>query len=247
MFDKLGQPYGYGQDAPGKDQPQPASQQSPNSPQQQQTPLQTAVSGGPQALPQYQPDQGFMNWRQSTGQTQPIGTQQGGLSQAINPFMQAASQGSFNTPNSSLPNIGTSGPVGTQPMPRAMTPGANAAPSQGGLGAGGAFTPGGNLKDPAYVSSMIAHYAAQPGANPSLTRDPGYWQGKIMSGELGSDPNYIVGKFMTPEGAGAAGGSVSGSMNPLMMAIAGNQQNQMQQTNQANQSYLQNLLSKIPQ
>jgi hypothetical protein len=76
---------------------------------------------------------------------------------------------------------------------------------------GGGGAPTLNTSDPASVNAYIAYYANQPGANPSLKNDPGYWAGKISSGELGSDPNYIVGKFMTPEGApaGAGGGNAS--------------------------------------
>ncbi len=68
-----------------------------------------------------------------------------------------------------------------------------------------------NIHDPASVKAYVAYYASQPGANPSLTRDPTYWEGKISSGELGADPNYIIDKFMTPEGAPAGGG---GAANP---------------------------------
>ena len=67
-----------------------------------------------------------------------------------------------------------------------------------------------NRNDPASVQAFISYYASQPGANPSLTRDPGYWAGKISSGELGDDPNYIIGKFMTPEGAPAGQGGTDG-------------------------------------
>ncbi len=65
-----------------------------------------------------------------------------------------------------------------------------------------------NIHDPASVAAYVAYYASQPGANPSLRNDPNYWIQKISSGELGTDPNYIIGKFMTPEGApaGAVGG-----------------------------------------
>lgn len=69
-----------------------------------------------------------------------------------------------------------------------------------------------NASDPASRAAFIKYYANQPGANPSLTNDPGYWDSKIASGELGSDPNYIISKFMTPEGA-PAGGSL-GSFGP---------------------------------
>ncbi len=63
-----------------------------------------------------------------------------------------------------------------------------------------------NTSDPASVAAYVSYYATQPGANPSLARDPNYWIQKISSGELGQDPNYIIGKFMTPEGAPTGGG-----------------------------------------
>ncbi len=71
---------------------------------------------------------------------------------------------------------------------------------------------GGDLRDPAYAAKVVAYYATQPGANPSLARDPQYWIGKITSGELGTDMNYIIGKFNTPEGAPAGQGGSLGSL-----------------------------------
>ncbi len=73
----------------------------------------------------------------------------------------------------------------------------------GGAGASGGAAPTLNRSDPASVAAYVSYYANQPGANPSLKNDPNYWIGKISSGELGSDPNYIVSKFMLPEGAPA--------------------------------------------
>lgn len=73
---------------------------------------------------------------------------------------------------------------------------------------------GGNLTDPSYAANLVNYYASQPGANPSLKNDPNYWIGKITSGELGTDQNYIIGKFMTPEGAPAGGMDPSGSGFP---------------------------------
>lgn len=77
---------------------------------------------------------------------------------------------------------------------------------------GGAAVSGGNLKDPAYVDQLLAYWGSQPGVNPSVANDPNYWRNKILSGELGGDENYIIGKFRTPEGApagGAGGGGTS--------------------------------------
>lgn len=71
---------------------------------------------------------------------------------------------------------------------------------------------GGGLSDPAYVDNLIATWGARPGVNPSVRTDPNYWRQKILSGELGTDENYITGKFMTPEGAPAGSApSVAGT------------------------------------
>lgn len=79
-----------------------------------------------------------------------------------------------------------------------------------------------NAQDPASVAAYVNYYANQPGANPSLKADPNYWIGKISSGELGTDPNYIVSKFMTPEGApaGSAPGADGGSYGTGSLAQA---------------------------
>ncbi len=69
-----------------------------------------------------------------------------------------------------------------------------------------------NPSDPNSVNAFIGYYAKQPGANPSLTADPGYWAQKISSGALGSDSNYIVQKFMTPEGQPAASAGAPGAL-----------------------------------
>ncbi len=69
-----------------------------------------------------------------------------------------------------------------------------------------------NRQDPASVAAYVQYYASQPGANPSLARDPQYWIGKISSGELGDDPNYIISKFMQPEGAPAGQAGSLGSL-----------------------------------
>jgi hypothetical protein len=97
----------------------------------------------------------------------------------------------------------------------AATPEAQAyKPSSGGATTGGG-APTLNRSDPASVAAYVNYYASQPGANPSLKNDPNYWIGKISSGELGDDPNYIVSKFMLPEGApaGSGGGNQYGALN----------------------------------
>lgn len=68
------------------------------------------------------------------------------------------------------------------------------------------FQRGGNLRDPGYASQFVSYFGTQPGVNPSVRTDPNYWIGKLTSGELGSDENYIIQKMMTPEGPPAGGG-----------------------------------------
>lgn len=106
-------------------------------------------------------------------------------------------------------------PNGTTP-PFNMGPGTTPPPP----GTPGVTTPGtqpkgGNLKDPAYVDALIAWWAKQPGANPSLTNDPGYWRQQILSGHLGTDENFITGRFTQPEGAPAGGGGLPGGFGTL--------------------------------
>jgi hypothetical protein len=66
---------------------------------------------------------------------------------------------------------------------------------------------GGNLSDPAYRAQFIAWAATQPGVNPSVINDPGYWDQAFASGRFGNDQNYALQRMMqaegAPEGAGA--------------------------------------------
>lgn len=82
----------------------------------------------------------------------------------------------------------------------------------GGQGGGGNFDPSTyNPKDPASVDAYIAYMQQQPGVNPSVINDPGYWRQKMLAdpnsgGGLGPDANYVKQKMMTPEGAPAGDG-----------------------------------------
>lgn len=107
---------------------------------------------------------------------------------------------------------GTGGDLTKIRQGMAATPEAQAFASHAassGQSSGGAPTL--DTKDPASVAAYVSYYAGQPGANPSLKNDPNYWIQKISSGELGTDPKYIIGKFMLPEGAPAAGGQYGGA------------------------------------
>lgn len=127
--------------------------------------------------------------------------------------------------------------IGASPEAQAFKTRA-AAPAQPAAPSG--FQMGGNLRDPGYASQFVSYYANQPGANQSLTRDPNYWIGKITSGELGSDPNYIISKFMLPEGA-PAGGAPSG----VPYAATGG--NPGGYTDASSQLYLDQVLQRLQQ
>jgi hypothetical protein len=53
--------------------------------------------------------------------------------------------------------------------------------------------------DPTFLLGKIAEYATQPGVYTSLTNDPNYWVGAIISAG-GWDEGYWSGKFMAPPG-----------------------------------------------
>lgn len=92
------------------------------------------------------------------------------------------------------------------------------AAKQGGgtTGGGGTAPSGGSLTDPAYAAKLVAYYANQPGANPSLKNDPNYWIGKLTSGAFQNDQGYAVSRFMQPEGAPEGSGGPGGpsGVNP---------------------------------
>jgi hypothetical protein len=69
-----------------------------------------------------------------------------------------------------------------------------------------------NPKDAASVDAYLAWMAKQPGINPSVINDPGYWRQKLLSGELGTDESYISQRMFQAEGA-PAGSSGTGGLN----------------------------------
>lgn len=74
---------------------------------------------------------------------------------------------------------------------------------------------GGNLTDPNYAASYVAWAGTQPGVNPSVKNDPGYWIGRFTSGAFGNDQEYALQRMMqaegAPEAAGAAASGAAGS------------------------------------
>lgn len=70
-----------------------------------------------------------------------------------------------------------------------------------------------NIYDPASVDAYIAWMGQQPGVNPSVRNDPGYWRQQVMSGHLGRDEGYVSQRMFQPEGAPAGGGSLRGAFD----------------------------------
>ncbi len=97
----------------------------------------------------------------------------------------------------------TSGAYGARDLPGIEQQIAQSGEAQAHGSTSGGAPGGGDPRDPTYAAKLVNYYANQPGANPSLKNDPGYWIGKLTSGELGTDQGYIVGRFMQPEGAPA--------------------------------------------
>lgn len=81
MFDKFGQPHGYGQDAPGRDAPPPQGLDAPK----REQPLAQAISSG-FGPSQYPTDPSMTAWRNSSGQPKPI-------NQPLNAAIAPQSQG----------------------------------------------------------------------------------------------------------------------------------------------------------
>jgi len=67
-----------------------------------------------------------------------------------------------------------------------------------------------NFKDAASVDAYLAWAAQQPGVNPSVKNDPGYWRQKLLSGELGTDEAYVLQRMMQAEGAPAGAPGTGG-------------------------------------
>lgn len=262
MFDKYGQPYGYGQDAPGKDLPQqagsgPLSQAIQGNAPSFLKPGATPNTGAPiGSSPQYPADPGMLQWRQGGAPA----AMQGGMATS-SPLSSAIGQLSApQQPMSALPN--GQPPVGTQPLPRA-TP-ALAPPSQGGLGTsppqGGGFNFGGgwdqaNPKGKALQAALASGLSGQAAVD-HLNQNPAtagvaYYPDKGYYGIDGSSyaaPNAANGgalDLIQRHGGGGGGGSApGGGMSALMAAVSGQQQQQMQQNTNAQQTLLQQYLAQ---
>lgn len=80
-------------------------------------------------------------------------------------------------------------------------------------GPGGGPPTNGNLTDPNFAAQFVAWWGSQPGVNPSVKNDPGYWIGRFTSGAFGNDQNYAIARMKQaegpPEGAMAGGASAT--------------------------------------
>ncbi len=167
-----------------------------------------------QAHPQVMPQPVWKDGGVSPGSATPLTGGTSNYNQDGSPLQQAASQSPYAGAQVSNPDATGGSQIQSQPgQPQMQGLPGQAAPAGGA--APGVAPSGGNLKDPAYAAQVVQYYASQPGANPSLKNDPNYWITKITSGELGSDMSYIVGKFMTPEGAPAGSTGGTGGMGTL--------------------------------
>lgn len=69
-----------------------------------------------------------------------------------------------------------------------------------------------DIHNAASVNAFREYYGNQPGADPSLLSDPSYWNGKVMSGELGAEAGYIGQKMQSAwTGSGGSGMGFGGN------------------------------------
>lgn len=163
MFDKFGQPHGYGQDAPGRDAPTPQGLDAPK----REQPLAQAISGGGFGPSQYPADPSMTAWRQGSGQPKPIAPQAASaasspLSSAIAPQSQGGLGPNLSDPTQWMSLVGND-------------PGLTNFVTQG-LGK--------NASIPGRVDYYKNVIKNQPGANPNEQAGSADYYNKM----LGSDP-----------------------------------------------------------
>lgn len=119
---------------------------------------------------------------------------------------------------------------------------------------------GGNLTDPNYAAQYVAWAGTQPGVNPSVKNDPGYWTGRFTSGAFGNDQEYALQRMMQaegpPEGAQVGtnnNGMLTGSadtgqyqqLHDVMSQQLAMQQQQMQQQQAMRDQFRQAILGQL--
>lgn len=126
---------------------------------------------------------------------------------AAAPTTDAAQFTSQWDPGSSAPSNAPAGQHWDASMANYAPDAAPAAPA-----APAAFNPNSaNINDPGQLSQLISWAASQPGVNPSVARDPGYWQGAAP--RFNGDTGYFIQRMFTAEGPpeGSGGGAPAAS------------------------------------
>lgn len=82
---------------------------------------------------------------------------------------------------------------------------------------------GGDLRNADFARQYVEWWGNQPGVNPSVKNDPGYWIGRFTSGAFGNDQNYAQARMMQPEGPpeGAGAPAANPAAMPAPAAAAG--------------------------
>jgi hypothetical protein len=155
-------------------------------------------------LPNFAAGQGVVGAMPVPGMS-PLSAPMSGSSPASSPWTPSGGT------NTSLP-AGSPPFVEGQPVPSQYLTGSASTTTGTSGGLQNGPPTGGSITDPTYAAQLVAYYAKQPGADPSLTNDPNYWIDKMTSGAFGTDQNYAVQKMQTAwlQPASAAGGASGG-------------------------------------
>jgi len=84
-----------------------------------------------------------------------------------------------------------------------------------------------NINDSGQLSQLISWAATQPGVNPSVARDPGYWQG--AASRFNGDTNYFIQRMFTPEGPPEGSQGAAAAAAPAYSGGGGTAQPTIQQ------------------
>lgn len=93
-----------------------------------------------------------------------------------------------------------------------------------------------NINDPGQLSQLISWASTQPGVNPSVARDPGYWQGAAP--RFGGDTGYFIQRMFTAEGPPEGSGAAPASAGAPQAGVSGGGA-PVQQPGQSNDAFSQ--------